>query len=289
MDIHEQQQKDTFNELGFFGRQELLQRCHATPTLKHMLKLLLTLLSLFYLLVASPAPRQSVTSEKEDHDVSKAVKSRMLKAFGGKRNLDKMEFITYTLSRSAFQENGDTVRTKQLWYVHLQKPLVIRLDIGSGDTTTFSTSFYKPEELNNKAEERAIYEGLLRSRFFNFLYMLTSPEATFVYVKPYTYRNNSVDIIRVSSRQYPQMTLDLFVNTKGEVVTSSSPNPSSGEYVRFADELEYVKVADKITFPLIYRVVQQEQVLAEGLFSDMQINKLSPFWQKKLQTLGIEQ
>ena len=213
----------------------------------------------------------------------------MLKAFGGKKNLDKMEYVTYTLSRSAYMENGDTVRTKQLWYVHLQKPLVIRLDIGAGDTTTFSTSFYNPEELSEKAEERVIYEGLLRSRFFNFLYLLTSAEARFEYVKPYTYHNSQVDIIRASSRQHPQLTVDLFVNKRGQILTSSSPNPASGEYVRFADELDYVKVAGKITFPLVYRIVQEEKVLAEGLFSDMQINKLSPFWQKKLQVLGIAQ
>ena len=238
-------------------------------------------------MMAFPAPVPSVAANKEGKEALDAILSRMWKVFGGKKNLNKMEYVTYTLTRSAYQENGDTVRTKQLWYVHLQKPLVIRLDIGAGDTTTSSTSFYKPEELSIHAEERAIYEGLLRARFFNFLYLLTSPDATFTYVKPYTYHNSPVDIIRVSSRQHPQLTVDLFVNKKGEIVTSSSPNPASDEYARFADELEYARIAGKITFPLIYRIVQQEKVLAEGLFSDMEINKLSPFWQKKLQVLGI--
>ncbi|MFD2248277.1 hypothetical protein [Pontibacter ruber] len=250
-----------------------------------MLVPLLTNLFVYLLIMAAPLQVGAKLPASATGDKAKIVKTRMLRAFGGKKDLSKIESITYTLSRKTYKE-GDTVSTKQLWYMHLQQPLVVRLDITGTDTTAVATTTYK-EGKDTTNEAKAAYEALLRARFFNFLYLLTTPEAEFTYLSQSTYRNSPVDIVRVTSSQNAQWTLDLFVNKKGEVVTSSSVNPTSGKYERFGDEYAYEKVAGNIVFPLQYRIVQQDKVLSEGLFSELQVNKLSPAWEKQLKRLGI--
>lgn len=232
------------------------------------------------LLLHTPALRaQEAAPAKTSDRKALAIKARMAKALGGKKALGQIEYMTYTLTREAFRER-DTLCTTQLWYVHLRQPLIIRLDVAGADTLAISTALHNPAL--SEQENKRVHDGLRRSVFFHFLYLLNAPEARYTYLGTYPYKGQQLDVVRVHNSQSPEMRLDLFVNKKGEVITSSSPNPETGTYERFGDEYDFIKVSDQIIFPVRYKVVQNKLVAAEGIFSDMTFNMLSPFWQKQL-------
>lgn len=211
----------------------------------------------------------------------------MRRAFGGEKKLKALDYVSYSLSRTVYRDE-DTATTEQLWFVHMRKPLVIKLEINGQDTTMHATDLLPLISALENQEERAVHERLLRSRFFNFLYLLHAPEADFAFIAKQTYQSEPVDVIRVTDRLDQKVSLDLFVNREGEVVTSSTIDPESGQYEVFGDEFAYERIAGGLVFPLQYKVVQLGKLLVEGTFSNMQVNRLSPFWERQLRLLGIK-
>ena len=254
-----------------------------SPTKHIVVASLLSMLS-FILLPGHMCLAQKQTQHKDAR--AEAVRAGMLRAFGGKKKLKALDYITYRLTRTAYRDE-DTTTTEQLWFMHLRKPLVIKLEVNGQDTIVSSTASLVLDCAPDIPERKAAYERLLRSRFFNFLYLLNAPDADISFITRQTYKREPVNIIRVSNRQFPTITLDLFVNRKGEVVTSSTIDRISGQYERFGDEYAYEKLAGGVVFPLLYRVVQQDKLLAEGIFSNMQLNSLSPFWERQLRLLAV--
>lgn len=252
-----------------------------------MSKQLFSILILLMLSAATSASAEPLPTAKHPTKLVKSIKTRMMRVFGGKRQLEKIDYITYCLSQEVYK-NGDIIASRQLWYMHLKKPLVVKLDIIGQDTVT---SIISPRSAKESGGSRNgnISASLLRSRFFNFLYLLTAPEVEFIYVKQEIYKNIKVDIVRVTNKLDPSMSLDLFVSKKGEIITSSYPDPATGTYKSFGDEYCFEKVTNKISFPLHYKVVQHGDVLAGGLFSDFRVNKLSSFWLRRLALLELEQ
>lgn len=199
----------------------------------------------------------------KDAAKTQVLVSKMRKAFGGSGNLKRIRFITYTLTRASYQD-GDTIRTKQLWYIDMRSPRVVRLDISGTDTVVSSQT----------------HESLLRARFFNFLYMLSSPDVTFQFLRTSVYQEQPISIVRATENM-SKATLDLFVAADGRIVTTSTVNNTTGKYESFADEGDY-KRQNRIIFPMSYVVLRQGKVSAEGLFSELCINSLAPFWKKHL-------
>ncbi|AKD04192.1 hypothetical protein POKO110462_11500 [Pontibacter korlensis] len=248
------------------------------------MKKLLAAVSFCFLIAIPTLLAQTPTHKKAAERKAAVVKARMIQALGGQQALRQIDFMTYTLTREAYREK-DTVRVSQHWYVHLRQPHIVRLDVAGTDTTVVGTTISHPAL--SEQENKTIHDALRRSVFFNFLYLLNAPEARYTYLGTYLYKGQQLDIVRVHNSQSPDMRLDMFVNTKGEVITSSSPTPETGAYERFGDEYDFVKVSDKLVFPVRYRVVQNNKVIAEGIFSDMAFNALSPFWQKQLNKYQI--
>ncbi|WP_299708404.1 hypothetical protein [uncultured Pontibacter sp.] len=250
------------------------------------MKKLLAALGFCFVISAPASFAQSTTPSKTAERKASLVKARMIKALGGRKALGQIDFMTYTLTREAYREQ-DTVRVRQHWYVDLRQPHIVRLDVSGADTTMVSTAIQQPTL--SEQENKTVHDALKRSVFFHFLYLLNAPEARYTYLGTYPYKGQQLDMVRVHNSQSPAMRLDLFVNKKGQVITSSSPNPDTGAYERFGDEYDFIKVSDKIVFPVRYRIVEHNQVLAEGIFSEMAFNTLSSFWQKKLGKPRISQ
>lgn len=209
------------------------------------------------------------------------IRARMEKAFGGKEKLSQMEYITYTISRRSFA-NLDTIHTTQLWYIHLKKPSVIKLDISGADTV-----ISKCHTAENSGGSPAC-AALLRARFYNFLYLLTSPTVQFSWLKKTTYKGMKVDIIRVSEKSSPELRLDIFVKGNGEIATTSTIAATTGKYERFADEFEYVELEGGIRFPLRYAVFAEGKITTEGWFSGISTNRHKAEWQQFIDHLPAE-
>lgn len=238
----------------------------------------------FVLLSISPCNAGGIQSPHLKSDKKAvAVKAKILKAFGGEENLKSIEYITYTLSRKVYRQE-DTISTRQLWYMHMQNPLVVKLEIAGTDTTVFYTNCDTEVSPAHKNQ----YNAMLRSRFFNFFYLLTTSEAAFQYVRKDIYKGSKVDIIRVTNKIDPKLSLDLFVNSKGQIVTTSTESAVSGQYERFGDEFNYAVLPGNVVFPLHYKVVEREAILVEGVFSDLQINRLSPIWKKQIKSITTD-
>ncbi|HEY1025745.1 MAG TPA: hypothetical protein VGE26_11315 [Sphingobacteriaceae bacterium] len=195
--------------------------------------------------------------------ITQNLVSKMRKAFGGTRDLERVNHITYTLTRTSYQ-NGDTVKTRHLWYMNMKKPEVLRFDISGKDTIASTQAT----------------DALLRSRSFNFLYMLASPDITYKFEKKHIYQGQQVSIVSANDNS-SGAALDLFVTDDGRIVTSSTADRVTGRYETFADEEQYMPVGD-IVFPMVYRVIRDGKVSAEGLFTELTINRLSAFWKKAL-------
>lgn len=231
------------------------------------------LFSLFAGNGSAAQPGQEVRTER--------IRARMEKAFGGKAKLSQLEYITYTIARRSYA-NLDTIHTTQLWYMHLKKPSLIKLGISGTDTVSS-----KCQTAENRGSSPAC-AALLRARFYNFLYLLTSPTVQFSWLKKTTYKGMKVDIIRVSEKSAPELRLDIFVKGNGEIATTSTISATTGKYERFADEFEYVELEGGIRFPLRYEVFADGKIIAEGWFSNISINQHKAEWQRLIGQLSAE-
>lgn len=228
-----------------------------------MFKIRPLIILFYFLLTGFGSKAREIYSEPADR--IEKIKAKMEKAFGGKENLSKLQYITYKISRQGYA-NNDTIRTTQLWSIHLRKPSVLKLEVTGQDTLRYECNVSQVDEITPACT------NLLRARFYNFLYILTSPTVDFTWIDKTTYKGKIVDIIRVSEKSAPDLRLDVFVEENGEIITTSSISETTGRYERFADEFQYVQLEGGIRFPIQYMVFEKGIKIAEGIFSNISLN-----------------
>ncbi|OJJ23489.1 hypothetical protein BKI52_03760 [marine bacterium AO1-C] len=193
-----------------------------------------------------------------------SIKEEVLKVFGGKTALQTVKTFAYTLEKGV----PDQPKTAEKVMLNFTKRFIKKTFEKEGKTISHIYQNGKGWEMKQGKKTPLtdkLTKRLTNNFFYNFIGMLQDNDLQWKFIKNTTYRAQDVRIVRVMNDEHQ---LDLFVNKKGEVVTSSTPN-ESGKYNYYADEYEYKAVGKGIRFPLIFRVFKAGKCTYEGMFKNV--------------------
>ena len=197
-----------------------------------------------------------------------AIKQEVIKAFGGKKALQTVKTFAYILETGV----PGQPKTTEKWRLdfaqrHIEKitnkdgqTIIQRYENGQG----WEVKSGKRSRLADKSTKR-----LTNNFFYNFIGMLQDENIRWEFIKHRSYRNQPVRVVRVSNASHR---LDLFVNQRGEIITSSTPN-ITGKYSYFADEFEYKLIGQGVRFPLVFKIFVAGKCTYEGVFKNILINQ----------------
>lgn len=195
------------------------------------------------------------------------IKQEIIQAFGGKKAIQRVKTFSYTLEKGAPQQTKITekitmdFKAKYLKKTFEKEGVSITQVYKNGQGWEIKKG--KQTKLSDAQSQR-----LANNFFYNFIGMLQNAKVQWKYIKNIIYREQKVRVVRVVDGQNK---LDLFVNAKGDIVTSSTPD-AAGNYSYYADELKYKKVGKGVRFPLIFKVFRGGKCTYEGRFKGVVIS-----------------
>ncbi|MEJ8803070.1 hypothetical protein [Pontibacter sp. H249] len=234
------------------------------------MKKVLTLLLLLNSFVAHAQHSYSVSDKKAAN-----VKAAMVKAMGGKKALKAINYFSYTILRTSY--GTDTTTTRSSYTLNLRKQYIQEKQYVNGGAVTKwigEDGAWAVENGIKTSLPQTEKQRLQRTFYTNFVPMLQNKELVYEHKYETVYKGRPVDIIRVYAPQKKDLIMDLFVDSdNGKILTSSKPDIKTGEYLYFADELDYQAVGKGVIFPLIYQVWVKGKLVSEGKFVDIEVKQ----------------
>ncbi|MCX2739611.1 hypothetical protein [Pontibacter anaerobius] len=226
------------------------------------------ILLLLFLLCYTCAQSQSSDASTK----GAAARARMLNAFGGEQLIREATHFSYTLTRST---PGGT-SSSATYVLDLQNRFITtttQTPAGTEMKSIDASGAWQSINGQRKPLPEQGQEVLLRTFFFNFIPMLQNKQLQFVYLRSDKYKTRWVDVVRVSDPHSKTLVLDLFIDQENGQVLTSSREDENGQYLYFADELEYEPVGGGYTFPLVFQIVKDGKVTSEGRFEEVWMGK----------------
>ncbi|MBC5993649.1 hypothetical protein [Pontibacter cellulosilyticus] len=239
--------------------------------LKPILATTRKLLLLFLLCTCTVSLAQGKASDRK----ALKAKTAMIKASGGEKALNAINLFSYSILKTSY--GTDTITTRTDYILDLSRQYVEEKQFTDIDSTirwTDATGAWIILNGNKSKLPEDEIKRLQRILLTNFISMLKNDALEYVYKESTSYKGKTVDIIKVYTPSRQNLVLDLFIDSEnGQILTSSKPDPETGKYSYYADELDYQHIGEGVKFPLVYQVWIGGKIVTEGRFMDVVVRK----------------